>query len=115
MSVQIKIDENHIKTVIDSKWKNGLAMLSAIILTDCNNYCKFDTGMLVASSLIHSDLKNGKLIWRTPYAARQYYEIQTAHKLEGHPNATWRWCEVAKNNHAERWGRQAQAIMRYYG
>ena len=113
MPVKIKIDENHIQTVIDNNWKSGLAMLSSIILADCNKYCKEDTGMLIMSSLIHSDLKNGKLIWQTPYAARQYYEIRTAYK---HPNAnaSWRWCELAKTLHGERWGRQAQAIMRKY-
>jgi hypothetical protein len=113
MSVKIKIDENHIKTVIDDNWNNGLAMLSAIILTDCNKFCKMDTGMLVLSSLIHSDLKHGRLIWNTPYAARQYYEIPTAY-TDVNSKASWRWCEVAKNLYQDDWGRQAQAIMRLY-
>ena len=113
MSVKIKVDETHIVNVIDKQWKSGLAMLSSIILRDCNRYCKEDTGMLILSSLIHSDLKNGRLIWRTPYAARQYYAIPTAYH-DVNAEATWRWCEVAKNNHAARWGRQAQALMRLY-
>ena len=114
MSVKIKIDENHIVDVIDKQWNNGLAMLSAIILQNCNEYCKMDTGMLIMSSYIHSRLKDGLLIWNTPYAARQYYEIQTAYTQGGNPNATWRWCEVARNRYHERWARQAQAIMRMY-
>lgn len=113
MPVRIKVDENHIKTVIDAKWNNGLAMLSAIILTDCNKYCKMRDGQLVMSSLIHSDLQKGLLVWQTPYAARQYYEIQTAY-TEVNAQASWRWCEVAKQNHQADWVKQAQAIMRLY-
>lgn len=114
MAVRIIIDGNHIQAKIDNTWKNGLEMLSSEVLRDCNKYCKEDTGMLIMSSYIHSDLKNGKLVWQTPYAARQYYEIRTAYK-DVNPNASWRWCEVAKNNHQTKWVKQAQAITRYYG
>lgn len=114
MSVKFNIDESKIQVKMDNIWKNGLEMLSSEILRDCNKYCKEDTGMLIMSSYIHSDLKNGRLVWQTPYAARQYYAIPTAYH-DVNPNATWRWCEVAKNNHLDRWCRQAQAIVRLYG
>lgn len=114
MSVRFNIDESKIQVKMDNIWKNGLEMLSSEILRDCNKYCKEDTGMLIMSSYIHSDLKNGKLVWQTPYAVRQYYAIPTAYH-DVNPNATWRWCEVAKNNHLDRWCRQAQAIVRLYG
>ena len=113
MSVKFNIDTNKIQVKMDNAWKSGLEMLSSEILKDCNKYCKEDTGMLIMSSYIHSDLKNGKLVWQTPYAARQYYEIRTAYK-DVNSNASWRWCEVAKTNHQERWQRQAQAIVRLY-
>ena len=113
MSVRITIDESRIQARIDNTWENGLEMLSTQILKDCNMYCKEDTGMLIMSSYIHSDLKHGRLVWATPYAARQYYEIPTAYH-DVNSNATWRWCEVAKQNHQADWGRQAQAITRLY-
>lgn len=113
MAVRIQINENSIQARIDNTWSSGLEMLSSQILRDCNLYCKEDTGMLIMSSFIHSRLKDGLLIWQTPYAARQYYEIPTAYK-DVNSNATWRWCEVAKQNHLAEWGRQAQAIMRLY-
>lgn len=113
MSVRIQINENSIQAKIDNAWESGLEMLSSQILRDCNMYCKEDTGMLIMSSYIHSRLKEGLLIWQTPYAARQYYEIPTAYK-DVNPNASWRWCEVAKQNHLAEWGRQAQAITRLY-
>jgi hypothetical protein len=113
MAVRIEINENSIKAKIDNTWQSGLEMLCSQILRDCNMYCKEDTGMLIMSSYIHSRLKEGLLIWQTPYAARQYYEIPTAYK-DVNPNASWRWCEVAKQNHLAEWGRQAQAIARLY-
>ena len=113
MAVRIEINENSIKAKIDNAWESGREMLCSQILRDCNMYCKEDTGMLIMSSYIHSRLKDGLLIWQTPYAARQYYEIPTAYK-DVNPNASWRWCEVAKQNHLAEWGRQAQAITRLY-
>ena len=113
MSVKINIDGDKIKYKIDRTIKSGMGMLSSQILRDCNRYCKEDTGLLIASSYIHSDLDNGKLVWQTPYAARQYYEIRTAYK-DVNSEASWRWCEVARTNHLERWQRQAQAIARLY-
>ena len=114
MSVRIEINENTIRAKIDNIWSNGLEMLSSQILKDCNRYCKEDTGMLIMSSYIHSNLKKGRLVWQTPYAARQYYEIPTAYH-DVNSNATWRWCEVAKANYQDVWARQAQAIARLYG
>ena len=113
MAVRFQINENSIKVKIDNAWESGREMLCSQILRDCNLYCKEDTGMLIMSSYIHSRLKEGLLIWQTPYAARQYYEIPTAYK-DVNSNATWRWCEVAKQNHLAEWGRQAQAITRLY-
>ena len=113
MAVRIEINGNTIQAKIDNAWKSGLEMLSSQILKDCNFYCKEDTGMLIMSSYIHSRLKDGLLVWQTPYAARQYYEIPTAYK-DVNSNATWRWAEVAKQNHSADWARQAQAIARLY-
>ena len=113
MAVRIKIDGNKIQAKIDNTWKNGVEMLSSQILRDCNRYCKEDTGMLIMSSFIHSRLDQGLLIWQTPYAARQYYEIRTAYH-DVNSEATWRWCEVAKNLHGADWARMAQAITRLY-
>ena len=113
MSVKIIIDENSIKAKIDNTWESGREMLCSQILKDCNLYCKEQTGMLIMSSYIHSRLKEGLLIWSTPYAARQYYAIQTAyHNVNA--NAAWRWCELAKTLHLADWERQAQAITRLY-
>ena len=112
--VTYNINQQKIASDKLSGWEKCLPMLTSEIRKDCNTYCKEDTGMLIASSLIHSDLAKGLVIWQTPYAARQYYEIRTAYH-DVNPNATWRWCEVAKNNCKDKWTKQAQALMRLYG
>jgi hypothetical protein len=109
-NVKIHISENKIQTKINYTWENGLGTLSNEILNDCNQYCKEDTGMLIASSYIHSKLDEGKLIWNTPYARRQYYKIRTAH-TDVNPQARWKWAHFAKSVHMRDWVRQAQKIM----
>lgn len=110
MAVRIVFDKERCVTRITNSFKTGLGMLSGEILNDCNQYCKEDAGMLIASSYIHSELDEGRLIWQTPYARRQYWEIQTAVK-DVNPKATWKWCEVAKQHHKEQWAKQAQRLL----
>ena len=113
MAVKILIDRNKVETRIEYSFHKGMGTLANEILNDCNQYCKFDTGMLIASSYIHSQLDEGRLIWQTPYARRQYWEIQTAVK-DVNPKASWKWCEVAKMHHRDQWQRQAQRLLEMY-
>ena len=111
MSVKISINRASITAKVETAWNKGLAMLSKEILDDCNQYCKYDSGDLILSSYRNSVLKEGKLIWQKPYAKRQYWEIQTAHK-DMNPNASWKWCEVAKTKHMRQWQAQAEKAVR---
>ena len=111
MPVQIRFDRSRCVTRITNTFNGKLGMLASEILNDCNQYCKQDTGMLIASSYLHSDLDSGKLVWQTPYARLQYWEIRTA-VPDINPRATWKWCEVAKRKHLHQWERQAQMLMR---
>ena len=110
MPVRIIMNRHNVETRVEYAFKKGMGVLANEILNDCNQYCKMDTGNLIASSYIHSKLDEGKLIWQTPYARRQYWEIRTAYKDEN-PNASWKWCEVAKKKHLEQWKRQAQRAL----
>lgn len=110
MKVTVKFDTARCTMRITNQFNSNLGLLSSEILNDCNQYAKEDTGMLISSSYIHSKLDQGLLIWQTPYARRQYWEIPTAYK-DVNPNATWKWAEVAKKKHLDRWIRQAQKLM----
>ncbi len=109
MAIKVKIDVAKVQAKIMGTVNSGIGMLSNEILNDCNQYCKEDTGALIASSYTHSRLNEGLLIWQTPYARYQYYAIPTAYK-DNNPNASWKWCEVAKGRHLKEWGRKAQRI-----
>ena len=110
MPIKIQINKDAVKAQVMGAWDKGLAILSEEILNDCNQYCKEDTGALIASSLTHSRPQEGKLIWQTPYARRQYWEIRTAY-TDVNPNASWKWCEVAKTKCKKKWAKQAQRLM----
>ena len=110
MPVKINMQRHAVEAKINGAFQASLPQLSEEILNDCNQYCKEDTGTLIASSLIHSRPQEGKLIWQTPYARRQYWKIRTAHKIVN-PSATWRWCEYAKQRHLQQWRAQAQRLL----
>ena len=107
MPVRIVIPSGTVEAKVKGAWDKGLALLSNEVLNDCNEYCKYENGALRGSSMINSILEEGKLIWQTPYARRQYWEIKTALT----PGTTWKWCETAKRKCSKRWQAQAQRIM----
>jgi len=88
---------------LPERWLNALPDIGAQVLTDCNRYARDDTGRLIASSRRASDLPNGRLIWRTPYAKRVYYTGTPSHAKN--PGASLRWCERAKALHLPAWTR----------
>ena len=102
--MKMTVSKSQLQAKIDTAWKNGLRALSNEIRKDCNQYVKYDNGDLERSSLRHSILEEGKIVWETPYAKRQYWEIKTSLT----PGRTWKWCETAKMKHKARWQRQAQ-------
>ena len=108
MPTRIIISTNQVEAKVKTAWDKGLYALSSEILADCNEYCKEDTGMLIASSNTHSKPQDGKLIWQTPYARRQYWAIQTSLK----PGRTWKWCETAKRKWSARWKKLAEEGLR---
>lgn len=104
MPVKIRINPNAVEARVMSAWNRGLRDLSEEILADCNEYCKEESGTLIKSSLISSELDKGKLIWNTKYAKRQYWEIQTSRKR----GRTWKWCETAKRKRLKKWREKAE-------
>ena len=108
--VTVRTNRNQVRAKITNKWKQTLFPLSAQILQDCNYYVKQDTGVVLASSQANSILKDGVLVWRTPYARRQYWEIQTAYP-DVNPNASWQWCEKARAAFKGDWERLAQKLF----
>ena len=108
MAVTIDIHPEKIVLKVESAWNEAMTPLAQEILDDCNQYCKEDSGALIASSYIHSELSKGRLIWQTPYAKRQYWAIPTSLT----PGRVWKWCHYAMSRHKAQWERQAQILLR---
>jgi len=108
MPIKIRIDANQVGAKVMTAWKDSLTALSEEILADCNEYCKEDQHTLIDSSLAASVPSEGKLIWETPYAKRQYWAIKTSLT----PGRTWKWCETAKRKHKKRWKSLAERGLR---
>lgn len=108
MPVKIKIDPNQCAAKVSGAWNKALYALSAQVLNDCNIYCKVDQNTLISSSYAHSLLRDGKLIWQTPYARRQYWGIRTSLT----PGRTWKWCETAKRKYKTDWQKIAEKGLR---
>ena len=108
MPIRIQIDPNKVGAKVMGAWKESLLPLSSQILGDCNQYVKVDQHTLESSSYAASDLNNGKLVWDTPYAKRQYWEIKTSLT----PGRTWKWCETAKRKFISDWQKLAEQLLR---
>lgn len=103
--MKITISKAQVAAKVTNAWKAGLFGLTTEILADCNEYVKRSPAHTMRdSSLIHSKPADGLIIWETPYAKRQYWEIKTALT----PGTTWRWIETAKKQHFRRWQDLAQ-------
>lgn len=112
MSIEVKnrFNGDRVMAKISSAWDRGLPQLTEEILNDSNQYVKVDKHTLEESALRHSRPQDGVIIWKTPYARRQYWEIQTARKDANHM-ATWKWFHVAKVARMRIWERQAQRLV----
>ena len=103
--MRITISRAAVQAKVNNAWKENLFALTTEILADCNQYVKRSPEHTMRdSSLIHSKPGDGLIVWETPYAKRQYWEIQTALT----PGTTWRWIETAKRNHLTQWQNAAQ-------
>ena len=50
MAVYIRISKNQVRAKVEKAWNDATPFLAKEILDDCNEYCKEDTGALIASS-----------------------------------------------------------------
>ena len=110
MPVRINISKSAVRAKVEGAWKSVLPVLTEEIMNDCNQYVKVRDHALEQSALTHSRPQEGLIIWQTPYACRQYWEIRTAY-TDVNPNATWKWAEVAKAFCKDKWQRKAQQQM----
>ena len=98
------LNDAGIKADIEATTRQVQAPLDALILQDSNYFCPIKTGTLQKSAIINSRLGSGELVWKTPYARRQYYEYSKP-PYQPNPNACGKWFEAAKARWLEKWVR----------
>ena len=105
-STKTKLSGAEIRADIEARAKRTQAPLDALILQDSNFFCPIKTGKLQQSAIINSRIGSGLLVWRTPYARRQYYEYSKP-PYQPNPNACGKWFEAAKARWRGKWVRFA--------
>ena len=103
-NVKTALNSAEIKADLEATTRQVQAPLDALILQDSNFFCPIKTGTLQKSAIINSRIGSGELVWRTPYARRQYYEYSKP-PYQPNPNACGKWFEAAKARWFEKWVR----------
>lgn len=87
----------------DFKKAVDLAMFAAKeqMLTDCNYYCKQDTGTLISKSRAEEYNCEVALTWDTDYAIYAYYTGRPS--KDKNPNASLQWAEKAQDSFGKDW------------
>ena len=89
-------------------WQNAMPIVAEQQLTDCNEYVRYQDGILAASATTE---KGGKEIhWTTAYAKRVYYTGTP--RRNRNPNASLRWCEVARRHYSREWATMATKLVK---
>lgn len=98
------IKTDAIKNEVTGAIKRNQKYFDALVLQDSNYFIPIKTHTMEASSITSTRLGTGEVVWRTPYARRQYYDY---HKppYQPNPNACGRWFEAAKARWLDKWVR----------
>ena len=84
MGIKIKVQTNT-ADIIAKIQAGKAAMIPAVAeqaLADCNYFARRDQGTLIQSSETASDLKNGDLVWNTPYAKKSVLHWYTVSRCQ---------------------------------
>lgn len=85
----------------DSLSDKARYLLSSQILADSNKHVRMDKGTLRDSSIEHSNLPKGELVWNTPYAKRVYFTGTPS--TDKNPDAELMWVQVAVDRYGKDW------------
>lgn len=111
MSVRVMVETEKIAPKINRAIKGAQHIIDQQVLKDCNLYIPADTWALRDSSLSASQIGEGRLVWNTPYARRQYYGTGFNFSHDKNPRAQALWYEKAKSVHGNEWVEVAQKAV----
>ena len=107
-SIRLEMDVRKVAGRLQKQLDDALPLIASEVRSDCNRYVRVDQSTMKQSSYTASDLRSGKIVWNTPYAKRMYYTGTPSTNVNA--NASLRWCEKAKEQHAQTWLETAQKM-----
>lgn len=102
-TVKSNFDDAGAKRNLETAIHRAQMKLDQQIITDSNYYCPLKTGTLQKSAQINTVIGSGNIVWKTPYARRQYYGVNFDRSKDPNPNATAKWFEAAKAHKLNDW------------
>lgn len=91
----------------DRFYSRALPKVADRILSDCNTYVRMQDGTLANSA--RSENGGRQIRWRTSYAKKVYHTGTPRKNVN--PNASLRWCEVAKRKYSKEWADMATSLV----
>lgn len=110
--LKVKIDMGDIAKKVENSVDHSQFALDQQVLKDSNFYIPKDQGYLEQSSLLHSKIGEGNLVWRTPYARPLYWNPQYNFSKDRNPNARGLWFEAAKSTRLQNWLKVAKSEVK---
>lgn len=107
VTCSVSFDSAGVKERVEDKTKRAQVAIDSMVLSDSNYFVPVKTSMLEKSSITNSVLGSGVLVWRTPYARRQYNGVNFDHSKQLNPNACAKWFEAANARWHDKWIRLA--------
>jgi len=105
MEIKLDFDPNSVILKANGTIEKCQKRLDSQVLKDSNYYIPMDTGTLKKSSILHTVIGSGLLVWQTPYAKKLYYNENIKISEQVNPNASRKWFEVAKSKNKELWSK----------
>lgn len=108
ISATVKVELDGVFSTLSHGKENVLKAVTEQALNDSNRYIPKQDGPLEFSSISHSRIDEGLLVWDTPYAKRLYYNPQYNFSKDVNPNARGLWFEHAEAMHMREWEQVGQ-------
>lgn len=95
IKVNIRFNSKGLHAKSEDLKKQAVTFVGNELLKKCDPYVPFDTGALRDSGNAHSKPEEGYLMWKTPYAAKQWHNGR-ANGLRGKKWALRAWADHGK-------------------
>lgn len=112
LTAKVNIDQNLLTAKIKKGSSKAQQWLDMTVAKDTDPYVPADEKILAGTAYPDgvAEIGSGEIIYRTPYARRQYYSLPRKKKTT-HPHATMRWFEASKAVNRQRWLKGVREIF----